>query len=337
MRPLALLLLVGCAHSAPIPSPHWEHAPQPVFTQALDYAHTLNTSALMVVIDGKVVLETGDVTRESYVASVRKSVLAMLMGIDRVRLDATLDELGIDDLGGLTPEEKQATVADLLISSSGIYHPASNPGDDTAEAPARASQKHGTYFLYNNWDFNVLGAIFEQQTHHDIYDAFERDLAQPLGMEDFHRAAQKKSGDASASRYLAYHFTLSTRDLARLGLLMLYQGNWGGRQLIPVEWVREITKVHVKREALHPARTTTGPFGYGDLWWVWDDEDARRGGPLAGAYTGIGAFGQFLTVIPRLNMVIAHKTLPDDNHQVSVKEYLKLVRLLVDGARPPAR
>ena len=40
--------------------------------------------------------------------------------------------MGIDEIGGLTEEEKQATVRDLLTARSGIYHPASNDGDDLA-------------------------------------------------------------------------------------------------------------------------------------------------------------------------------------------------------------
>jgi CubicO group peptidase (beta-lactamase class C family) len=347
---VAAVASVGCAHTpAPAvaraaPVPHWEHVSTAEaagfsterLAKAVAYAHTLNTAALMVVVSGKVLVEEGDLTHESYIASVRKSVLAMLMGTDasrvRVRLDATLAELNIDDVGGLTDDEKRATVKDLLTARSGVFHAASNPGDDLASAPPRGSQKPGEYFLYSNWDFNVLGDIYEKQTGRNIYDAFELDLARPLGMEDFHRDAQKKSGDTTASQYLAYHFTLSTRDLARLGLLMAYEGEWNGVQLLPREWVRTITTTHVKREALHPEKSTTGPFGYGYLWWTWDDPDARAGGTFSGAYTGLGAFGQYITVIPKLNLVIAHNTLPDEKRQVSVNQYLKLLSLLTAAA-----
>jgi len=42
------------------------------------------------------------------------------------------------------------------------------------------------------------------------------------------------------------------------------------------------------------------------MWWVWDAPNSQ--GPLVGAYSGMGAGGQFITVLPRLDMVIAHKT-----------------------------
>jgi CubicO group peptidase (beta-lactamase class C family) len=136
----------------------------------------------------------------------------------------------------------------------GIYHPASNAGDDTASAPARGSQKHGTYYLYNNWDFNAVGAIFEKETWHDIYDALESDLAKPIGMQDFDRATHKKSGDLSRSMHPAYHMHLPTRDMARVGYLMLREGNWAGKQLVPRNWVREITKAQTPVTEMNPPR-----------------------------------------------------------------------------------
>ncbi len=129
----------------------------------------------MAVVGGRVLMDYGDLQVISYLASVRKSVLSMLYGIyverGAIDLDRTLEQLGIDDLGGLTAEEKQATVRHLLSARSGIYHAASNGGDDAASAPPRGSQRPGEYYLYNNWDFNALGTIFELSTGKDIYDA----------------------------------------------------------------------------------------------------------------------------------------------------------------------
>src|SRR5512134_2882284 len=119
------------------------------------------TTGFMVVVGGRVLMDYGDVTAISYLASVRKSVLSMLYGIyverGAIQLDETLAQIGIDDIGGLTEPEKQATVRHLLMARSGVYHEASNSGDDLASAPPRGSQTPGTYYLYSNWDFNALG------------------------------------------------------------------------------------------------------------------------------------------------------------------------------------
>src|SRR5687768_7823248 len=124
-----------------------------------------HTTGLVVVDRGRVVYQYGDIQELSYVASVRKSILSMLYGYwvenDTIKLDTTLEALNLDDIGGLLPIEKKATIGHVITARSGVYHPASYSGDDLAQAPARGSQKPGTYMLYSNWDFNVAGAIFE--------------------------------------------------------------------------------------------------------------------------------------------------------------------------------
>jgi CubicO group peptidase (beta-lactamase class C family) len=272
---------------------------------------TKETTGFVAIVGGRKLMTYGNIDTVTYIASARKSVLSMLFGKyvrnGTVDLNESLADLGIDDLGGLTDQEKQATVKDLITARSGVFHPASNPGGDPA--PPRGSQKHGTYFLYNNWDFNALGAAFEIMTKRDIYDALESDLARPIGMQDFDRAEQGKYGDTTQSRFLAYHMFFSTRDMARLGYLMLRQGNWNGRQLVPADWVVESTRVFTPVTELNPPEERSGPYGYGYLWWVWDGSQAT--GAFEGAYDARGAYGQYIIVMPKLDLVIAHKTRPD--------------------------
>lgn len=294
---------------------------------------TLPTTGMMAVVGGRVLMEYGDVDSLSYLASVRKSVLSMLYGIYEARgaidLDRTLAELGIDDHGGLTPEERRATVRHLLSARSGIFHEASNGGDDLASAPARGSKRPGEYYLYSNWDFNALGTIFQRQTGRAVHDALEQELARPLGMQDFDRSAQRMSGDTARSRHQAYHMWLSTRDMARIGLLMVREGEWTGRQILPRAWVRESTRAVTPVQDMNPEPRRSGPFGYGYLWWVWDGPHAS--GPYHGAYTGLGAYGQHITVLPALDLVVVHKTAPSRDGRVSHEEYLQVLDLLVSA------
>jgi CubicO group peptidase (beta-lactamase class C family) len=298
-----------------------------------DRLATLPSTAFIAVVGGRVLIEYGDVKSISYLASVRKSILSMLYGNyvaqGKVNLDRTLAQLGIDDHGGLTPEERLATIRDLLSARSGVYHAASNAGDDLASAPPRGSQPHGTYYLYSNWDFNAVGAIFEQETGRNIYDALESDLARPIAMQDFSRAGQRKSGDTTRSRYLAYHINLSTRDMARIGYLMLRGGNWAGRQLVPRDWVRLSTSAVTRVSEMNQERRRAGPWGYGYLWWVWDGP--HNTGDYQGAFTGLGAVGQHITVLPKLDLVVAHKTRPGGTGSVSHAQFLELLQLLLDA------
>src|SRR4030095_12470120 len=233
-------------------------------------------------------------------------------------------QLGIDDVGGLLSREKEATIQDLLGARSGVYHSASYPGDFLAEAPPRGSQKHGTYQLYSNWDFNVLGTIFERAKTRDLFDALQQELAVPLHMQDFRRDLQKKEGDSTRSIHPAYPIFLTARDMARIGLLMLHNGNWNGKQIVPRDWVAKSTSAMTPVAQLNPSVIRRGRVGYGYLWWVLDGP--WNSGPYEGAYTGMGAVGQYITVIPKLDLVVAHKTIPRANVPgVSDRQYLALL------------
>jgi len=285
------------------------------------------TTGLMVIQGGRVVFEYGDVKKPYLIASMRKSVLSMLYGRHvangTIKLDSTLAELDIDDIGGLSAEEKKATVRDLLSARSGVYHQAQNQGDSFKYAPPRGSQKHGEYFLYNNWDFNALGTIFEKRTGRGIYDEFDKQLARPLQMQDFDLSAQRKGGDPSRSVHPAYHFRLSTRDVARIGHLMLRNGEWAGQQLIPRDWVAESTRVVTPLQQLNPPAMRKGAWGYGYLWWVWDGKAAV--GDYRGAYLAHGLAGQHLAILPKANLVVAHTTSKAGGASVSHGEFRELL------------
>jgi CubicO group peptidase (beta-lactamase class C family) len=80
-------------------------------------------------------------------------------------------DLGIDDSPpSLTAEEKQATVRHLLQARSGVYHVALAESPAVAAArPPRGSHPPGTFWYYDNWDFDALGTISEQETGAGIF------------------------------------------------------------------------------------------------------------------------------------------------------------------------
>ncbi len=276
--------------------------------------YPLPTTSMMILRGGKVAWTYGDVRQASYLASARKSILSMLFGaaIERgqIRLDATLEQLGIDDDGDLTPLERTATVADLLTARSGVYHAAGSPGG-VENGPARGSHVPGSFFFYNNWDFNVAGAVYEKATGRSIFDAFATELAAPLGLQDFDPARQRMLGyTPRRSRFLAYHFFLSCRDMAKLGQLMLDEGRWKGRRLIPQSWVKTSTAMHVPGTA-----TNASQLGYGYLWWRLDP--ARSSSAFNGAFAALGNYGQYLCVFPALDLVVVHRRAVTDDFAIA--------------------
>jgi CubicO group peptidase (beta-lactamase class C family) len=205
------------------------------------------TAAVMIIQHGLVVAEWGDIAVKSNLHSVRKSLLSALIGIavdeHKIDLNATMGSLGIDDNApSLSSTEKTATVADLLKARSGIYHPAlyETPGMARLR-PARDSHPPGTFWYYNNWDFNALGTIYERVTGDGIFTALQDKIARPIEMQDY----QPGDGEyfkGTASEHPAYPIRMSARDLARFALLYLHDGRWKDRQIVPSAWVRESTQ-----------------------------------------------------------------------------------------------
>lgn len=270
------------------------------------------TTGLVMLQDGKVIYEYGDTQQVSYLASVRKSILAMLYGKyvedGTIDLDKTIGELGIDEDDGLLPQEKEATVRDIITARSGVFHIPANGGYDKKNALKRGSVKHGEYFLYNNWDFNVAGYILEQATGRSVYEELEKQLAIPLGLQDWNIENQSRKVDTSKSRYSAYHIYVSARDLAKIGQLMLNKGKWKGKQLISEEWINKITStvssVEIVNERYNKNDKATVQLSYGYMWWLHENFYDRT--DMQGAYSGTGWGGQFVTIIPQRKLVIAH-------------------------------
>jgi len=293
-------------------------------------------TGLMIVQDGNVVFEYGDVEENSYIASCRKSVLAMLYGEyvenGEIDLSKSIADLQIDDVEGILPIEQQASVQDIISARSGVYHPEGYPGGMQQFAPERGSVEPGTRWLYSNWDFNVAGYIFEKETGKNIYDEVERQLAIPLNMQDWQRSLQNKQGDTTISKYLAYPMWFSTRDMARIGHLMLERGNWQGEQLISESWVDEMLAQRTSYQELNesvPVFEDTGvDFGYGYMWWLFENARDPR---MEGAYVALGAMGQAIAVYPAIDVVVAYKTKAAYRRRNSMPTRLKLLTQAVES------
>ena len=297
--------------------------------QAWAYAREIGSTAVVVVQHGSIVASWGETDTNLLLNSARKSLLSALIGIavqaDEVHLDDTLARLGIDDNPpSLTAEEKQATVHDLLEARSGVYHPANyETREMEIRRPQRGSHPPGTFWYYNNWDFNTLGAIYEHATGSSVFTAFAQQIAGPIGMQDFDAAKCRYSGGPS-SQYPAYLFYASARDLARFGLLYLRKGRWSNQQIIPAAWVQESTQ---------PYSITHGRTGYGYLWWTMALTGPSRVEAPPGTYWAEGNGGQIIFVVPAYDVVVVHVAREDNRHKVSNSDALRLIEEVL-AARP---
>jgi CubicO group peptidase (beta-lactamase class C family) len=280
----------------------------PVATQELLQKYVQDTArnaqAVVVLNNEKIVLEVGDTQKLINCHSARKSIMSLLIGIAKEKgllsLDETLEQLGIDESKTpLTKQEKSGTIRDLLMAKSGVYIPAEAETDFAkANRPKREQYKPGEFFFYNNFDFNVLGAILEKKSGKSIGEFMEENLAKPLGMQDF-AASNVIYGNpwpmrSDNSDYRVYWMFLSARDFARIGAVVAQKGKWNNKQIVSAEWIDE---------SLRPYTSTLDksmkPFdGYGYLWWLDKDNNTVWA-------DGFG--GQFLLIDSTRNLVLSQR------------------------------
>lgn len=265
-----------------------------------DYCEMIDTAAVIVIYKGAVVFHWGEIERKFMCHSVRKSFLNSIFGIHvyegSIDLNKTIEELGIDDVPPLTQEEKQARVVHLLKSRSGVYHEAAyESAGMKASRPERGSHAPDTFYYYNNWDFNTLGTIFNQETGKDLFEEFRDRIAIPLQMEDFVMEEDTYYHyELQYSIHPAYPFTMSARDMARFGYLYLRNGKWKDQQIIPEEWIPE---------SAFPYSVLSSMHGYGYLWWVLVHPDFQD----LEIYFASGYRGHKIFVVPGADLVMVHR------------------------------
>lgn len=339
---MALLLLVlavqANCQSRGVPSVEWTQLASPEqagwspqnLARIHEYIEEIGSTSVMIVQHGVVVAAWGDVAGKSKLYSCRKSLLNSLIGIavaeGKINLDDSLEKLGIDDnKPPLTPAEKQATVRDLLEARSGVYHPATYETKEMQEKrPPRGAHAPGTFWYYNNWDFNTLGSIYEQATGEKIFDAFYREIAQPIGMQDF----TPRDGHyitSADSHFPAYLFDMSARDFASFAMLYLHRGKWKNTQVVPEDWVKTSTRPYSDTES----------GGYGYLWWTADSASGARQ-EIAfpkGSFWAEGHLGQYAVVVPSLDLIVVNRL--DGRltrHTIQKRQMAHLVQIVADAA-----
>jgi CubicO group peptidase (beta-lactamase class C family)/predicted negative regulator of RcsB-dependent stress response len=279
------------------------------------------SSAFLVVSNGAVVAAWGDVDRRFMCHSVRKSFMSALYGIywDRgeIELNKTLVDLGIDDEDdALLESEKQARILDLLKARSGIFHPAAYAG--RTDSQPRGSQGPGRYFAYNNWDFNTLVTIFEQETGAKVFEAFEEFFSEPLEMEDWRLSDGYYHYERDKSMHPAYPFRLSARDAARFGLVYARGGLWGETRILSRDWVQRSMAMY---------SIDTEQIGYGLLWWVFREPRFKQYGMAA----ALGVGNQMIAVLPDIDLVIVNRANTYEGQRTPMPELLDLIEEVLEA------
>jgi CubicO group peptidase (beta-lactamase class C family) len=318
---ILMILLGGCAEATPTALPPSSVWPTEGWRTSTPEAQGIDSTALVAMIeyvqemnydvDGVIVVRHGYEVAEIYfypfkegqrhiLYSCTKSVVSALIGIaiERGYIQG-VDQPMLDFFPDYTPEnlderKQSMTFEDLLTMSTGFECRDSYLYDNRGLTEMHASEdwvqfvldlpmvkEPGTYFEYCNGASFLLSAIITEATGMSALDFAHEVLFSPLGITD-------ASWDASPEGInLGYsNLFLQPEDMAKFGYLYLHGGEWDGEQVVPAGWVETSTREHIRPGTLQD--------GYGYQWWIDDD----------GYYMAIGYNGQFIFVLPELDMVV---------------------------------
>ena len=239
--------------------------------------------------------------------SLTKSIGSLLVGIaiDKGLIPGVDEKLThwFPELKNDTDKRKQdITLREVMNQASGLYHEnlqsptgitdflaIPNAGEYVLKAPLVATP--GAQFHYNNAGTHILSLILTKATGMDVRSFAEQNLFGPL---DIRTLEWDKMKDGYFDLAGLQNIRLRTADLIKLGSLLLHEGRYNGKQIVSKRWI-DLT--------LHPDVVYDSPWGfmpskYALCWY----HTNFRGNEMI---YGMGWGGQFLIVIPALQLVMA--------------------------------
>lgn len=327
---LFLLLISLTAHAEQWPAEQWPTGPQingPAVQSLESYAFPLRddstrqgirTDALLIIRDGQLIYEhyAGPTTAQTphLTWSISKSLMATVFGVAYGEGLFKLDDPAQKFYPALE-KHPAITIADLLHWASGLdwqedyeYAPLKSSvvamlytrghrdmAAFTADHPAYAAP--GQAFRYSSGDSNLLAAALKTIVGPQRYPDYPwTALFEPLGI----RHAVWET-DASGTFVASSYAYLTARDLARVGLLMMRDGRWGDRQLLPKDWLA------FNRTPFAGYKAHQDEGVPGGQWWLNRPADGAAS-PWPDAppdtFAALGHWGQALYVIPSEKLVI---------------------------------
>ena len=262
----------------------------------VDAAKRSGTDGLVLIRNGQKVAELTP-TKRVHVQSVSKVMLSLAAGC--LRTDGKLPSLDIT-LGELFPQLKSdpkapVTLRQLMGHVSGVQHPRNAKGGN-AESFKKVRDTRpfalgqpledtpGTKRRYNNTGMILTVAMVERIAGEPLPKYLQRRLFGPMGIQSADWI-KDRAGDV----YGYMGLVINAQDLAKLGQLVLDDGQWKGRTLIESQWMREST-----RQAAFPNLSERQGL-------IWMFQGGEPGAPALIQHSGDG--GNWLLIFPQLRAV----------------------------------
>jgi len=276
------------------------------------YMAAYRTSGLLVIKDGKVVLERYGLDRtpqDRWTSfSVAKSVTSTLVGA--AIKDGHIKSLD-EPVTTYIPQLKGGgydgvTVGQLITMTSGVRWnedytdlnsdvakvglSAGEPGVNPVVSYMRRLPRErppGTRFHYSTGETDLVGILVSNATHKPLSAYLSEKIWAPFGMEQDAIWVEDVAGHERGGCCMS----MTLRDYGRFGMFILGGGKAGGQDVLPQGWTAAATRAQVP---VNPDDPKEGGYGY--FWWI---------NPAGDAYEAIGIFGQAITTFPKENLVIA--------------------------------
>ena len=266
--------------------------------------------SLIILKDGKLVLEEyfydHDRMTLHNIHSCTKSIVSLLLGKALNDFDANVEQPIFDfypDYDSLKRDTNQnVNLKHLLTMHSGFgEHEDREEGDFDSRYHYLLSLPMdtipGTEFRYCNDCSEIIGGVIQSLSGKQVDTYAEEVLFTPLGINTF-----KWEKEEDGSPHCHSDLYMLPRDEAKIGQLVLNEGKWNGKQIIPQSWIEESTMVQVEE---------TEFYNYGYYWWHRSNVNTpwwRESGNLIDneldKVIALGYGGQYIVIIKDLDMVI---------------------------------
>ena len=274
----------------------------------------------LILRGGRVVAEWGDTRKADMTFSIAKSYLGILAGL--ALADGLIPDLDrpvgadVTEPWFAAPGNSAITWRHLLQQTSEwsgelwgkpdvadhnrvVGGPAQTGG---AKGELRALQQPGTLFEYNDVRVNLLAACLTHRFGRPLPDVLKERVMDPIGASaDWEWHGYRNSfveidgqpiRSVSGGGHWGGGMFIGSRDHARMGLLMLRDGLWGDRRILPAGWVRAMLTPSPRNDQ------------YGLMWWLNAGPEIRCPSATADSVFALGAGVNVVWIAPELDLVV---------------------------------